>query len=158
MRLVEGQVFHVTKVENWPKIIRADGLLPNLDDSFATTFGSSKNSFFRRLGCVSLFDWRDQPNEEIDVFRRRCWPFQAAKPGGDGVIFMLAKQEIYGQLVSWKKWQEARAFDQMIVPFVETGFPGKLSLDHFKRFALYKCKPEKPGSLADIVASSFGPR
>ena len=155
LRLIEGQVFHVTKEKNWASIIESGELRPNLSGHLPTSFGSSKKSFFRLRGCVSFFDWRDKPTEEIADFRRRCWPFQSAVPGGDGVVFMIASEAIHDRLISWKEWEKDRAWDQMIVPYAEAGVRGSVPLSYFVEFVLYTRDPDPPGSLAAILTASF---
>jgi hypothetical protein len=155
LKAVEGQVFHVTKESNWTSILESGKLIPNQNGNLATSFGSSKNSFFRLRGCVSFFDWRENPTEEIEDFRRRCWPFQSAVPGGEGVVFMIAKKMIQDRLLSWKRWEEEKAWGKMIVPYVEAGVHGEISLDYFSDFRLYRREPDPPDSLAAIVSASF---
>lgn len=123
--LVEGHVFHVTKRPYWPKILASGAIEPNDGGRFPTTFGNY-NSFFRNRGCVSVFDFRQPPNDEIYDFRRRCWPFQAAKPGEEGIAILILDSSIYSALISWDRWKDENALSEMIVPYVEAGHPGPI--------------------------------
>lgn len=127
--ILEGQVFHVTKRDYWPAIAKAGAILPNRDGSLRTTFGSSENSFFRNRDCVSVFDYRLPLDEKIKSFRNRCHPFRPAEPGTDGIAIAVLKSSLYSQLIPWSKWQEQGCLGQMVVPYVEAGHPGPISLD-----------------------------
>lgn len=127
--LLEGCVFHVTRREYWPAIQRTGAILPNIDGSLATTFGSSKNSFFRNRGCVSVFDYREPPDEEIIDCRRRCYPFQPAAPGGKGITLLVLNSSLHEHLQPWTLWQDEKAYEEMIVPRVELGHIGPISLN-----------------------------
>ena len=81
--LLEGRVFHVTKLSYLDSILADGEIKPNMDSALATAFGST-NAFFRQRNFVSLFDYRVEPPDE--TFRNRCSPFQPARsdPGSEG--------------------------------------------------------------------------
>ncbi|MCS3360017.1 hypothetical protein NYL07_09160, partial [Xanthomonas translucens pv. translucens] len=124
--LLEGCVFHVTRREYWPAIQRAGAVFPNIDGSLASSFGSSANSFFRNRGCVSVFDYRESPDEEIVDFRRRCYPFQPAAPGNEGITVLVLNTSLHEHLQPWTRWQDEKAYGEMIVPRVEAGHIGQI--------------------------------
>ena len=107
-------------------IIECGEIRPNADGALPTTFGSSKNAFFRNRNCVSLFDYRLEPTEEIKDFRRRCYPFAPARPPNGPVAVLILNPEVCGVLVPWTKWKEEEAWSEMVVPYVEAGYPGPL--------------------------------
>jgi len=125
--LVESRVFHVTRRENVPGIVRSGGVSPNLDGTFPTTFGSSSNSFFKNRGCVSLFDLLHPTPQQIESRLPDCWPFQPAKPGAD-IAILLISPAAFDDLVPWERWKEEEAWSEMVVPYVEAGYPGLLPL------------------------------
>lgn len=123
---LEGHVFHVTRLAYLPAIIESSEIRPNSDGSLPTTFGYPKNGFFRNRNCVSLFDYRTRPTEEIKDFRRRCYPFSPSRPPNGAIAILILKSDVYGTLVPWIKWKEVEVWSEMVVPYVEVGYPGPL--------------------------------
>lgn len=152
--MLEGHVFHVTKRTYWEKILKVGRLEPNSDYAFPTTFGSSSNSFFRKLGCISVFDYRTPPTEETKNFRNRCYPLQTAKPGTDGIVIMILNPSIYHVLIPWTKWKEHGDMKQMVVPYVEAGHLGPISTDKIDKL-IYVRFEEDHNSLAAILRRSL---
>jgi hypothetical protein len=119
--LVEGRVFHVTLAANVPAITAAGAIEPNIDGAFATTFGCSSNSYFRNRGCVSLFDLRAPRPDEM--YLHKCWPF---RPGKHAILSV--SPTAYTALLPWTLWRDEEAFREKVVPYVEAGYKGPLSL------------------------------
>lgn len=155
--LLEGCVFHVTRREYWPVIQRSGTVLPNNDGDLPTTFGSSTNSFFRNRGCISVFDYRAPPDGEIIDFRRRCYPFQPASPGGEGIVVLILNPSVHERLLPWTLWQDEKAYTEMVVPYVEAGHVGPLSL-HLVDRVIYMRRTEDPNSLAAMLRASCDQR
>jgi len=151
--MLEGHVFHVTKLAYWESILMTGGLEPNTDYSFPTTFGSSSNSFFRNLGCISVFDYRTPPTVETKDVRYRCYPLQAAEPGTDGIVIMIFNPSIYDALIPWTTWKEHGDLKQMVVPYIEAGHPGPISTDKIDKL-IYVRFEEDPNSFAAILKRS----
>jgi len=124
---LEGRVFHVSRLSNLDPILTSGEIRPNQDATFATTFGSSSNSFFRNRGCVSLFDYRSVTPDELEDSVFKCSPMQPATPQSGIAIFMLAVSTC-PPLLSWKLWKEQGAMAEMVVPYVEAGHQGPISL------------------------------
>lgn len=123
---LQGHVFHVTKLSFLSSIDQDGEVKPNRDGVLQTTFGSSKNSYFRNRSCVSLFDYRPVATEEIKAFRQRCYPFQPIVPGNSGIAILILQSEAYDNLIPWTHWKDEKAWSEMIVPHVEIGYPGAL--------------------------------
>jgi hypothetical protein len=123
---LEGRIFHVTKLAYLPSIIQCGEIRPNVAGALPTTFGSSQNSFFRNRNHVSLFDYRLEPTGEIKDCRHRCYPFSPASPPNGPVAVLFLKPEVSHALVPWTKWKEEEAWSEMVVPYVEVGYPGPL--------------------------------
>ena len=123
---LEGRVFHVTRLTYLPSIVECGEIRPNADGALPTTFGSSKNAFFRNRNCVSLFDYRLELTEEIKDFRRRCYPFSPARPPNGAIAILILNPEVCGALIPWTAWKEKEAWSEMVVPHVEAGYPGPL--------------------------------
>lgn len=120
---LEDRVFHSTRLSYLPSILARGAILP-FSQSGVTAYGYP-NGFFKRRGCVSVFDYRQRPPTDID--RQKCSPFYPAQPGGDGVAILFLSRTAHTCLIPWTVWQEERAYGEMIVPYVEAGYPGAIS-------------------------------
>ena len=125
--LVEGRVFHVTRRTNLESIFESGGLHPDRKREYPTTFGSAYNSYFRNRDCVPVFDLVHPTDEQIESRLTDCWPFMPAKPGADIAILILSP-DAHGDLVSWIRSREDLVPGEMIVPYVEAGYPTFLPL------------------------------
>jgi hypothetical protein len=130
--LLEGRVFHVARYELLEQIQKDGVLRSNADGSLQTTFGSSSSSYFRKRGCLSLFDYREPPNDTIRDFRSRCAPLQPARVGGPGVAIFMLRPAVFSQLIPWTQWKMDQACGDMIVPYVEAGFPGSIPIEQIE--------------------------
>lgn len=126
---LQGKVFHVTRLAYLPSIIECGEIRTNNDGVLPTTFGSSDNASFKNRNCVSLFDYRPDPTEEIRDFRLRCYPFSPARPPNGAIAILILKPEVYDNLIPWTLWKEENALREMVVPHVEAGYPGQISID-----------------------------
>ena len=125
---LEGRVFHVTKESNLDSILECGEIQPNKDGLYGTTFGSSTNSFFRKRGCVSLFDYRSATQEQFDMFLGRCSPTQPASPE-DRIAILFFNDSIYQDLLPWTMWKEEKAYREMILPYLEAGYLGPIAVE-----------------------------
>jgi len=145
--LLEGRVFHVTKLAHLDAILIEGEIKPNGNGALPTTFGYVANGFFRKRNCVSLFDYRLEPTDKIRNFRMRCSPFQPALPDSDGIAILVFKPDVHAALIPWTRWKEENAFSDMVVPYVEAGYPGSISIDLIDEVICLKIE-EDPNSLA----------
>ncbi len=122
---LQGHVFHITKLIYLESIEKSYAIHPNSDGKLPTTFGSSSGSFFRLYNCVPLFDYRPKPTEEIKHFRQRCSPFMRAH---DGIAILFLKPIAYDDVITYDQAVGMGASGKMIVPHVEAGYRGSLSL------------------------------
>lgn len=125
---LQGRVFHVTRLSYLPSIVECGEIRPNRDGTLQTTFGPSNNAFFRNRNCVSLFDYRPEATEEIEDFRGRCYPFRPAFPPNGGIAILILQPAAYDALIPWTRWKDEKALREMVVPYVEAGYPGPLPL------------------------------
>ena len=125
---LQGRVFHVTRLAYLSSIVECGEIRPNSDGALPTTFGSSNNAFFRNRNCVSLFDYRPEPTDEIKDFRLRCYPFRPAFPPNGAIAILILRPAAYETLIPWTKWKDENVLSEMVVPHVEAGYPGPLPL------------------------------
>ena len=154
--LLQGCVFHVTKLAYLPSIVECGEIRPNADGALPTTFGSSKNAFFRNRNCVSLFDYRLEPTEEIKDFRRRCYPFRPAYPPNGAIAILILQPTVYDALIPWTMCKEENALSEMVVPYVEAGYPGPLPLRLVAEIMSVEIT-EDPKSLAAVLRKVHEP-
>mgnify|MGYP003134108323 FL=1 len=139
-----GKAFHVTKGANYPGILRTGCISPNPDGIYETSFASSSNSFFRNRSCVSVFDYRNVPQDKFDQYAGRCHPLTAAGKNGEMVVFILSK-EAENKLISWENWKAENSPSEMVVPYVESGYKGSLALAYIETiFIIYVTKTPRP--------------
>jgi hypothetical protein len=112
--LLEGRVFHVSRLSNLELILACGDIRPNQDGSLEATFGSTANSFFRNRGCVSLFDYRSVAPEELADAAMKCSPTQPATPESGIVIScwprLVARLWYHGNYGRKKRLSQSRAF------------------------------------------------
>jgi hypothetical protein len=136
-----GKAFHVSKMANYSGILKAGSIHPNPDCAYETSFGSSSNSFFKNRGCVSVFDYRNVPQEKFDQFAGRCHPLTAARDDGKMVVFVLCT-EAANNLISWENWKTEEAHSEMVVPYVEAGYKGSLALTYVETILIVHVVPD----------------
>lgn len=153
--LIEGRVFHVTRRAYWPAIYASGEIQPNNEGCLPTSFGYSANSFFRKRGCVSLFDYRLPPDELIRDYRSRCWPFQAARAENGGISILILDRSVEDNLISWLKWKEENMPSEMIVPYVEAGYPGPIPITKIELVIFLRIE-EDPNSISSVLRRARG--
>lgn len=124
--LLVGRVFHVTRLSHLKQILASGEIRSNVDGELSTTFGSS-NSFFRKRGCVSVFDYHLASPEQIYESILKCSPFNLPC-SDDPLAFLFLTAVSYDRLIPWTKWKDERAWSDKIVPYVEAGYPGPIPM------------------------------
>jgi len=147
---LQGHVFHVTKLEYLPSIEKCGEIRANRNGTFPSTFAHRPNGFFRKRDCVSLFDYRTEPNEQIRDFRGRCNPFRPAFPPNGPIAILVLAPTAYKNLIPSTALAEERAFDEIVVPHVETGYPRAIPLTLITEIIKIEIT-ENPQSLAALL-------
>ena len=132
MPMLEGKVFHVSLTSNWAKIHKSREIVPNNENSLETTFGCSSNSYFKNNGCVSVFDYRRPLDEKLQKQIDKCQPIRPLREGKAITIFIL-KSEAHDHLRTWEDIR-TNIGDQLVVPYIEAGYPDKISLSLIEEF------------------------
>lgn len=149
LAMLAGHVFHVAKLAYLPAILASRKIRPNEGRSLPTTFGYLENGFFRNRGCVSVFDYRGEATEQIQEYRGRCSPLQAASPDMGGIAIFILRPEAYDSLIPWTRWRDEGAHSEMVVPYVEAGHPGNIPITFVARIVTLELV-EDPASIAAI--------
>ena len=132
-----GRVFHVSPIANLASIEGSGSIDPSCPG--VEGFGST-NGFFKSRGCVSLFDLRDPSPEHLELYLWRCHPLQPAMTRDLDVAIFFLDKSAHEALVSWRLWKEEKAYMQRVVPYLEAGFPGPLSLERINQLLLIKLR------------------
>lgn len=122
-----GRVFHVTATSVAESVLAGERLLTNESGALESGFGSSRNGFFRKRGCISLFDFRAPTEDGLE--KAYDWA-NALNPNGNAKgapAFLFLSEDHHEKLIPWTLWKEENAHTQMIVPYVECGYPGQIS-------------------------------
>ena len=127
LSLLIRRVFHVTAQEAFASILTEGMIKTNENGDFAFTFGQSANSYFRRRGCVLVFDLRSVTSEQLEDSLRKYYflnpRFTANKP-----VFLFLNLTCFERLIPWLRWKEEEAYHEMVVPYVEAGYPGNIPI------------------------------
>ena len=124
---LNGHVFHVTIFENLSGIQKSGAIQPNTKGNFKTSFDFSGNSFFRKRGCVSLFDYREIDEELFNNYGERCLPtLPFFKSNRISVLFL--SEEAFPKLISSEQRHKEKALNEYIVPYFEAGYQGQIEL------------------------------
>ena len=150
---LEGKVFHVTRLAYLPLIIQSGEIRSNKDKALRTTFGVY-NAFFNNRDCVSLFDYRQKPNNKVTDFRGRCDPLKPAYPPNGPIAILILKPSVYDDLIPWTLRNKEKAFSEQIVPYVEVGYPGAIPLSHVEEIISVEIT-EDPKSFAAQLRKIF---
>lgn len=129
-------VFHVTLLTNLRAILETKGV--NAAGGGEKTFGFGSNGFFRNRECVSVFDLREPEHKEFNFSLMKCHPLQPVINKGRSVAVLFLMDSEYPRLLSWCHWKKEQAWSQMIVPYVEAGFPSPLCLNYISRIVIVR--------------------
>ena len=92
-----------------------------------------------------MFDLRAATEKQIEDGLGKCSPFRIATPECGIGIFFLAPLA-YDKLLSWQLWEEAKAWGEMVVPYVESGHQGPIPLVHIEELISIEVE-EDPDSM-----------
>ena len=118
-------VFHVTTRAAYAGILTDGRIRPNQNGNFAFTFGQSESSYFRRRGCVSVFDFRGVNSERLEEALLRYY-FLNPSFTDNQPVFLFLNTACFERLVPWSRWKDEKAYGEMVIPYVEAGYPGDI--------------------------------
>ncbi len=124
-----GRVFHVTPENNMSLIKQSGALIPNSELLQMSRFGNSSNGFFRRRNSVSFFDYRCYGTKHWEEHAYKCFPTQFIKHvPNDRISILFLHESKFDKLIPWTAWKAEEAWSDRVVPYVETGYKGIVSL------------------------------
>lgn len=90
------------------------------------TFPQSQNSYFRKKGCVCLFDLRAATQEQTDEALPKFYFLNPRK--GSNPVFLTLNQACYMRLIPWSASIAEEDLRSTVIPYVEAGYPGGVPL------------------------------
>ncbi|KAF0220174.1 MAG: hypothetical protein FD174_1413 [Geobacteraceae bacterium] len=126
---IKGKVFHVTTDVGWEGIQAKGAILPsNSCNEIEKVWTGPAVGYFRSRGCVSLCDFYHNTNMKkiIEATRKYCFYHPSRKSKSS--YLLILDHSLYDSLITWDKWKEEKAYRESIVPNLESGFKGSISL------------------------------
>lgn len=117
-----GRVFHVSTHGRLDSILQDGAILAD-----PPAGPSYDKAYFRNHGCVSLFDLRSATNDEIDLALDR-YNFLNYHGDRQHPAFFLLKPDGLDSIIDSSEDLAKQAIGWQIVPDLEVGYPGDLSL------------------------------
>jgi hypothetical protein len=119
------QVFHVTTTEAYASMQKTGAILIDPPTAFRRW---SYDSHFRNAGCVSLCDLRGIDEAKIRT-ALDAYYFLNPRHAEADPVFLLLGPEAVESIITYEEALRSGALKKMIVPFIEAGHPGDLSLE-----------------------------
>jgi hypothetical protein len=120
-----GRVFHVTTRQGYAGIRRRGSIGSNQDGKRPFSYPQSENSYFRKKGCVCLFDLRIPTAEQIDEALLKYYflnPFSDNRP-----VFLILGEAGYAGLIPWSASIAEEGF-HVVIHHVEAGYSGEIPM------------------------------
>jgi len=127
------KIFHITRHINYCSIIQDGYIKGGINET--STWGTD-SSFFCNLGCVCLINnkssYRVDLSSEEGLTYYWKFPFADARFISryckDKVVYLILKDEISQDLISWQTWKDEEKLRERVVPYYEAGYKGNLPL------------------------------
>ncbi len=130
--LLLGRVFHVTRLTVFEHILADGEIRTNANGALPTVFGST-NSFFRKQGYASFFDYRSASPTQIDDSIPKCHPYHLPPsspelPNEPNIAFLFLSKTVHDRLIPWTQWKDEKTDSDKAIPYVEAGYPGAVPI------------------------------
>lgn len=126
-RQLSQQIFHITDAKGFMGIVRTGDIRPNIAGVFGNNWGT-KNSYFRNRGCISVCDFYHNTSVR-KRYEATCKYNFYDLPCNNGLgYFMVLKSVLFGKMITWDAWKHDRKGSEDVVPDLESGYPGTISL------------------------------
>lgn len=127
--LLVQKVFHVTPYDSFTKIME-DGFIKAGSEVGCKWY---ENSFNRKNGYVSLFDFRDKDRSIIgDALNIKL----SLSSFGKRIAVLILSEQQYPDLVTYEDVREKVSLKEKLVPYVESWYPRDISLDNIVEIAI----------------------
>lgn len=157
-RELRGRVFHITSVDNFLAIARSGLIMHNHDKRLHQN--GNYNSFFRNRKCVSFCDFAN--NSRPRKLREAALGKYNIFGQGDGEksVFLFLSPAVHSKLIPWQQWKRENALSEMVVPYLESGYPGFVPLDEIEEVAFIHIplSPAERNGIAALLAAARAAR
>lgn len=145
------KIFHITQHVNYLSIIQDGYIKGGVNET--STWGT-ESSYFCNLGCVCLVNnkssYRARLSSEESLTYYWKFPFADARFISryckDKVVYLILKDAISSDLISWQKWKDEEKLRERVVPYYEAGYKGNLPLSLVERVLLLELNfPDETG-------------
>lgn len=126
--LLVQKVFHVTPYDSFTKIME-DGFIKAGAEVGCKWY---ENSFNRKNGYVSLFDFRDKDRSVIDDALRKL----SLSDFGKRIAVLILSEQQYPDLVTYEDVREKVSLKEKLVPYVESWYPKAISLESIEEIII----------------------
>lgn len=118
------RVFHVTTREAWPCIERSGRVLVSPPDCVTRW----ENAGLRCIGHVSLCNLRSLEEEDLEHGLQK-YHFLDPRRNSRGPVFLFLRRRAIEDIGTYRQLKDkVNNLGKLIVPFIEAGYPGDLSL------------------------------
>lgn len=131
---LKGRVFHITSIENFLEIIKVGAIRHNREGDLKSN--GRYDSYFRNRGCVSFCDFytNSRPRKIREAALTKYNIF--GQGDGERFVYLFLRAEAYTKLVTWEEWKREKAWSEMVVPHLESGYPGHVPLSEIQEVCL----------------------
>jgi hypothetical protein len=153
------RMFHITRYDHYCAILR-DGYIrggKNLERNWP-----SYSSFFINLGCVCLVNNKKSyrmgmPESDVVLHATK---FVFSSPNfvsdyyGNNPVFLILRDSVENNLLSWKLWKEQGKYREQVVPYYEAGYSGNIPVSEIEKAIVFDFEfPEETGRIAALKAA-----
>lgn len=124
---LRGKVFHVTTQEAWP-LIRSTGSVSPNPSNHPVIKKWEYTPYFRQNSHVSLCDLRAVGESDLKIALDRYFFLDPWSGNPDPVFLILSPSSVNAIVTYGEAIGDATEAGQVIVPFIEAGYPGNLPL------------------------------
>lgn len=129
---LKGKVFHITDTYGYNSIIKSGMILHSNHSSIIKTIWGSKDkmSYFRKRNYISVCDFYHNTNTKLLLKATNKYRIYSpnAVVNDNVAYYIILKERIYDQCISWEQWKIEKAFSEQIVPNLESGIKDKISI------------------------------
>lgn len=125
-RELRGRVFHITSVSNFLEIVRTGTIRHNQGGELKSN--GSYNAYFKNRGHVSFCDLNNniRPRKVREAALSKYNIF--GQGDGERSVFLFLSPNSFEKLVPWTAWKKEKAWSEVVVPHLESGYPGCVPL------------------------------
>ena len=153
---LRGSVFHVTTQDAWPLIRRTESVLANPPDDPAIKKWDEYTGYFQQISHVSLCDLRSVREHDLSVALQRYF-FLDPRRGCPDPVFLIVSPSSVNAIVTYREAiDDATEAGQMIVPFIEAGYPGDLPLAKITEVLIVDIDRPPPSPFVQVLQDLCG--